>query len=174
MDERATVVVGVDGSAESRAALQYAVEEAARRGGRVRAVSVHVPVEYWAGEWGVSARQVTADVEADLRRRTRAEVDAVRASRPGLTLVPVEVLALPGSPAQVLVHQSRGADLLVVGHRGHGAVASVMLGSVALRCVLTAECAVTVVRLGAQERATERSAAGARHRAAEVAAAPAT
>ena len=174
MDERATVVVGVDGTAESRAALQYAVEEAARRGGRVRAISVFVPVEYWAAELGVSARQVTADIEADLRQRTRAEVDAVRASRPGLTLVPVEVRALPGSAAQVLVEQSRTADLLVVGHRGHGAVASVMLGSVALRCVLTAECAVTVVRPRAQERVTERSAAPGRLGVGEVAAAPAS
>jgi nucleotide-binding universal stress UspA family protein len=174
MDERATVVVGVDGSAESRAALQFAVVEAARRGGGVRAVRVFVPVEYWAGEWGVSAREVTAEIEADLLRQMRAEVDAVRASRPGLTPVPVEVRALPGSPPQVLVEQSRTADLLVVGHRGHGPLASVMLGSVALRCVRAAECAVTVVRSGAQERVTERSASRARGRVPDVAPAPAS
>ena len=60
--------------------------------------------------------------------------------------VPVEVLALGGSPGHVLVEQSRDADLLVVGHRGRGGFRSALLGSVGLQCVLYASVPVTVVR----------------------------
>lgn len=156
MDERATVVVGVDASVGSRAALHYAMEDAARRGGTVRVVAVFPPVEYWAGEWGVSARKVGAEIEASLREWTRKEIDALLRERAELAAVPVEVQAISGHPARVLAEQSRTADLLVVGHRGRGAVATV-LGSVALRCVLGAACPVTVVRSVAEERVAERS-----------------
>jgi nucleotide-binding universal stress UspA family protein len=152
MDGTATVVVGVDGSVESRAALQYAVEDAARRGGRVRVVAVFPPVEYWANEWGVSAQRVSAEIEASLRDWTHEEVDALLRGRTALAAVPVEVQALPGRAGRVLVEQSRAADLLVVGHRGRGGLASTLLGSVGLRCVLTARCPVTVVRPVAEER----------------------
>ena len=162
MDGRATVVVGVDGTTESRPALQYALEDAARRGAAVRVVAVFPSVEYWAGEWGVSAQQATTDLAADLRERTRTMLDAVLGGRTELAAVPVEVRAIPGRAAQVLVEQSRAADLLVVGHRGRSEFANVLLGSVALRCVLHAECPVTVVRSVAEERVAERRASPAR------------
>jgi nucleotide-binding universal stress UspA family protein len=53
---------------------------------------------------------------------------------------------MSGHPATELVEQSRKADLLVVGHRGRGAIASTFLGSVGLTCVEHAHCPVTVVR----------------------------
>ena len=65
---------------------------------------------------------------------------------PGASTVPVDVVAIPGSPAKVLVRQTRDADLLVLGRRGRGAVAGVLLGSVGLACVLHATCPVTIVR----------------------------
>ena len=152
MDGTATVVVGVDGSVESRAALQYAIEDAARRGGTVRVLAVFPPLEYWAREWGVSAERVSAETEASLRDWTQAEVDALLRGRTELAAVPLDVQAIPGRAARVLVEQSRAADLLVVGHRGRGGFASALLGSVALRCVLTAQCPVTIVRPAAEER----------------------
>ena len=59
--------------------------------------------------------------------------------------------------AAVLVEEAADADLLVVGHRGHGALGSTLLGSVGLRCVLHAPCPVTVVpgALAAAERLVE-------------------
>jgi nucleotide-binding universal stress UspA family protein len=60
--------------------------------------------------------------------------------------VPVEVRAVPGNPAEVLLDQAAVADLLVVGHRGLGGVASACLGSVGLQCVLHAICPLTIVR----------------------------
>jgi nucleotide-binding universal stress UspA family protein len=171
MGGRATVIVGVDGSAESGAALLYALEDAVRRGGVVRVVAVFPSLEYWAGAWGVSPQRVTAELEADLREQARTMVDAVVTGRTALAAVPVEVHAIPGCAAQVLVEQSRAADLLVVGHRGHGALATVLPGSVALRCVLHAECLVTVVRPVAKEPVTERRASVA-HRVADAAVSP--
>jgi hypothetical protein len=58
----------------------------------------------------------------------------------------VELHELEGHPAPVLIDQAKGADLLVVGHRGRGGFASALLGSVGLHCVLHGECPVTVVR----------------------------
>lgn len=171
MNGRATVVVGVDGSAGSRTALRFALEDAARRGAVLRAVRVFPPVEYWVGEWGVSPERVTAEIQADLQEQTRKMIDEVVGQRSALAAVPVEVRVLSGRTAPVLLEQSRGADLLVVGNRGHGEAVSMLLGSVGLKCVLHATCPVTVVRRPARERSSDRSAAVG-HRAADAAAAP--
>ena len=51
-----------------------------------------------------------------------------------------------GHPAEVLIDESADADLLVVGHRGHGGFAGMHIGSVSIHCVNAAHCPVTVVR----------------------------
>jgi len=58
----------------------------------------------------------------------------------------VSTRVIEGYPAQVLVNASAGADLLVVGNRGHGGFADVLLGSVSTFCVHHARCPVTVIR----------------------------
>jgi nucleotide-binding universal stress UspA family protein len=146
VDERPTIVVGVDGSAGSRAALRYALDDAVRRGARVRVVSVVVEPEYWAVAYGMSAPAPLGEMTAGLEKAARQTVDDVRAEQLGRADVPVEVLALVGPPATVLVEQARDADLLVLGHRGVGGIASSVLGSVGLQCVLHAPGAVTIVR----------------------------
>jgi len=60
--------------------------------------------------------------------------------------VPVTIEATTGAPGPVLVDAARGADLLVLGHRGRGVMRSALLGSVGLYCVLHASCPVTIVR----------------------------
>ena len=67
-------------------------------------------------------------------------------AHPQLAAVPVTVEARIGTPGQVLLEAARGADELVLGHRGRGVVGSALLGSVGLHCVLHAPCPVTVVR----------------------------
>jgi nucleotide-binding universal stress UspA family protein len=57
----------------------------------------------------------------------------------------VHVHAVVGAAADVLIRESHGADLLVVGSRGHGGFASMLLGSVGMQCALHASCPVTVV-----------------------------
>ena len=145
MSTREKVVVGIDGSDGSRAALEFAMAEAARRGAAVRVVWAIPETGYWAASYGMSPTLV-GELGADLEKVGRQMVDDVVASRDGaLTDVPVEVWAVPGPAAAVLVEQAAEADLLVVGHRGRGALRSAVLGSVGMQCVLHAPGPVTVV-----------------------------
>jgi nucleotide-binding universal stress UspA family protein len=137
MNRRATVVVGVDGSAGSRPALRFALEDAARRGAVLRAVRVFPPVEFWVREWDVSPERMNAEIQADLQEQTRKMIDEVAGQRNALAAVPAEVRVLSGRTAPVLLEQSSGADLLVVGNRGHGEAVSVLLGSVGLKSSCT-------------------------------------
>lgn len=140
-----TVMVGVDGSAGSEVALRYAVEEAARRGARLTVVTVARFPDYSATPVGLSPTAI-ADVVDAARGRARQLVDEAMADRTA-TAAPVEVTidALAGVPVEVLLGCAAGADLLVLGHRGLGAVRSAVLGSVGLGCVLHAPCPVTIV-----------------------------
>ena len=72
-----------------------------------------------------------------------AETMAAAARMPGGPVVRTE--AVEGAAGEVLVRAGEGADLLVVGSRGRGAVRGILLGSVALHCVLHAPCPVLVV-----------------------------
>ena len=124
------MVVGVDGSAYSRAALTYAMEEAARRDIGVQVVSAFLPPQYRPDAYGLTAPPTPDEIKSDLRFLARRMVDEVVAEVPALAAVPVELHELEGKPAEVLIERARGADLLVVGHRGRGGVASALLGSV--------------------------------------------
>jgi nucleotide-binding universal stress UspA family protein len=145
MNTRGRIVVGVDGSEGSRAALEYALDEAARRGCGVRVVWAIPETAYWAGSYGMTPALIE-EIGKDLENAGREMVDAVVAdSGEAVAAVPVEVRAVPGAPAAVLVGQSLEADLLVVGHRGLGGLRSAVLGSVGMQCVLHASGPVTVV-----------------------------
>jgi nucleotide-binding universal stress UspA family protein len=122
------------------------MEQAARRGTGVRVVSAFLPPQYWPNAYGLSAPPTIEKVKADLRMIASRMVEQVVAAQDALASVPVELHEVSGSPAKVLIEQARGADLLVVGHRGRGGFASALLGSVGLHCVLHAQCPVTVVR----------------------------
>jgi nucleotide-binding universal stress UspA family protein len=142
-----TVVVGADGSPGSRAAVEYALGDAARRGARLRVVAAAPLPEYWAMAYGMVAPPPACELVEAARDAAQELVDEVRAARPDLApRVAVSVEAGAGSPGRVLLDAAEGADLLVIGHRGRGAVGSAVLGSVGLHCVLHASCPVTVVR----------------------------
>jgi nucleotide-binding universal stress UspA family protein len=147
MDERARIVVGVDGSAGSREALRFALRDAARRGGRVEVVWAFEPPDWYRlvdGELTLpNLDEVKANLEAQAQQLVRGIVLEQRAA---LAAVPVEVVVVHGTPGRVLVEQARGAEVLVLGHRGRGSVASVVLGSVGLYCVFHAPCSVAIVR----------------------------
>ncbi|MGY1631973.1 universal stress protein [Geodermatophilus sp. SYSU D01186] len=159
------VVVGVDGSTGARAALRFALEDAARRGVPVEAVTAYRPPEVWMDFYGVE------DQDADRARAVaveRAEAFVAEVLRDVPQPVPeVRVRAVMGVAAEGLIRESAGADLLVVGSRGHGGFSSMLLGSVSMQCALHAACPVTVVhspeahrhRLGLRR---EHAARGAR------------
>ncbi|MFC5139819.1 universal stress protein [Actinomycetospora rhizophila] len=141
-----TVVVGVDGSPGSRAALVDAMRSAARRGARLVVVAVYVPPE-----WRLPALPTPlpsrAEIEGSLREAVCEMVTDVAYELGGehVARPEIEVAVEPGDAAEVLVAAARDADELVVGHRGRGAVASALLGSVGWGCVLHAPCPVRVV-----------------------------
>ena len=144
------VLVGVDGSAPARAALEFAVREARMRGAVLVAVmAVHLPDYAWIDPYGVRVP------EEDTLRRAREKLDRMLASvnTEGLELDPV-VTAVPAP--QALVDRSADSDLLVVGSRGHGGFRGLVLGSVSMQCVLHAHCPVTVVRPEPQPDAPHR------------------
>ena len=146
MNERYAVVVGVDGSPESQAALRFALVDAARRRVGVRVVAAYVPPEYWAVSYGLSTLPTLDELDRDSEQVGRDAVAAVVADGAPAGPVPTEVVALPGPAAKALIDQARDADLLVLGHRGRGGFKSAVLGSVGLHCVLHATCPVTIVR----------------------------
>ena len=153
---RPRLVVGVDGSPGSRAALAHALTTAARRGGDVEVVSAYPVLLSWAGGAPVDAGAVDP-VRDDTEARMRDFVADVRrdpavAVVPGVGEVPVSFVVSVGPAAQELVDRSRAADLLVVGSRGRGVVRSALLGSVALHCATHASCPVVVVRPAAVGR----------------------
>lgn len=146
-DRPARVVAGVDGSAGSREALVAALEEAARLGATVEAVSSYQFTDHWTdlGSVVVPSEEV---IRTRLDEVVREQVDAALAEvdRRGDAPVPgIRVEIAEGPPGEVLVRRARGADLLVVGSRGRGAFRALLLGSIALHCVMHAPCPVMVV-----------------------------
>lgn len=134
------VIVGVDGSDHSRQALRWAIDEARRRETTLMVVMVAERRSVYASE--VADGRVEADLrhaEAELRRI----LDEVADLTSGLT---VRSEIAHGDPRKVLHDRARPADLLVVGSRGHGELAGVVLGSVGQYLVTHAPCPVTVVR----------------------------
>ncbi|MFI2608317.1 universal stress protein [Kitasatospora sp. NPDC018619] len=141
---RGRIVVGVDGSAPSERALRWAVRQAELTGAAVVAVIAwEYPTYHGARGWFPPA----ATDEAALEGRARQEVDrAVRQAVGERPPVEVRAEARYGTPAGALVEAARGADLLVVGSRGLGGFAGMLLGSVAQHCTRHATVPVVVVR----------------------------
>jgi nucleotide-binding universal stress UspA family protein len=148
------VVVGVDGSAGARQALDWAIDEA-----RLRKVPLRVVHAWMFGYIGGSAstyptwgRSVGArtSVGEDLQDvRSAAEdllTQAISDARADLSGVEIERSVVQGAAAKALIGAASADDLLVVGSRGHGELAGLLLGSVSQQCVHHAPCPVVVVR----------------------------
>lgn len=144
-----TIVVGVDGSEASRTALRWAADEARLRGTSLEAVYVFEHSPSWQ-MYGYSAEIAAIPVSAmpdDQASRELAQSLVDRMVR-DLGDVGVEVTGVAHEdrrPAHALVERSRGADLLVVGSRGRGGFAGLVLGSVSQQCVQHATCPVVVM-----------------------------
>jgi nucleotide-binding universal stress UspA family protein len=140
------IVVGVDDSAEARHALRFALEEARLRQVPLRAV--HTWQFGYIGARGVEGSLPVIGGEVDeLRGAAEAALDStLRDAIPDADDVHIERRVVEGAPAAILVEESRSADLLVVGSRGHGGFAQLLLGSVSQQCAQHAACPVTIVR----------------------------
>jgi nucleotide-binding universal stress UspA family protein len=134
------IVVGIDGSAASTDALRWAARQAELTGSPLEVImtwewpaslgwSVPIPDDY--------------DPETDVRQVLDAAIEAGLAEHPGVKADPRVV---NGHPAPILVDASKGADLLVIGSRGHGEFVGMLLGSVSEFCTTNAHCPVLVHR----------------------------
>jgi nucleotide-binding universal stress UspA family protein len=139
-----TVVVGVDGSSAAQAALAFAAEEAALRDARLVVVCAwEIPTAIYAGGFAPGLDQATLDGFRESAQKVAKEaVDAAKTLQPALQC---EGRAAEGQPAEALLEESRDATLIVVGNRGRGGFASLLLGSVSQQVVHHASCPVTVV-----------------------------
>jgi nucleotide-binding universal stress UspA family protein len=143
-----TIVVGVDGSDESKAALRWAVDEGRLRSEPVRAIHAwsYPPLPLAADPFLPGGGHSLELVDpGELREAASAFLAATVADavdEPDQ----VEQVVLEGHPAEVLIEAAKEASLLVVGSRGHGGFTGALLGSVSQAAVNHARCTVAVVR----------------------------
>jgi nucleotide-binding universal stress UspA family protein len=141
------VVVGVDGSGCSATALSWALGQALLSGATLDAVACWQRPAM-AGAAGFASYVDHSD--DDLTGATTEVLDKAIAAAvgdvPGAGTVAVRALVVEAYPARGLLQAAEGADLLVVGSRGHSELTGMLLGSVGLHCVTHAPCPVVVVR----------------------------
>ena len=145
MSEIKVIVVGVDGSKSSRAALSWAYDEATHHDASLTVISTwhppalpmtppygSIPPEGYVSQPQRDALDLLKKLVADLEERNPP--------------VDVRTVIEEGNPAETLIERSKEADLMVVGSRGHGGFAGMLLGSVSQHLVAHAQCPVVVVR----------------------------
>jgi len=132
------IVVGVDGSKHSRAALLWALNEAQRHSGEVTALFAwQVPFLSFPGAFDREELEKTAK---DFLVETVSEVVPTPA-------VPLRTIVAEGDPTESLVEASKEADLLVLGIRGRSPFTGLLLGSVSQGAAATAHCPVVLVKV---------------------------
>jgi len=138
----AGIVVGVDGSGHSRAALERAATEAAAHGVPLTVLVVHQAVRDVYGSPSHYPEDATNTAKA--KDAAQAETDQVVAA---LNAKPasVTVTSVHGLPADELVKASEGADMVVLGRRGMGGFARLLMGSVSSQVAQHAACPVLIV-----------------------------
>lgn len=135
------IVVGVDGSEGAAIALEFAMQEAALRGSRLRMVSA----------WEIPA-SVLASVVAGKEFYEEFRENAIKVAREAAAVVDEkqptvehEEIVMEGQAAKVLLENADDAELMVVGRRGHGSFAEMLLGSISRQVVVHAKCPVVIV-----------------------------
>lgn len=140
----ARIVVGIDGSDHSKRALEWALAEARLRAAPLSVVYAWMLPVYATGYGFAPGALIDPVAMADAAKdQLDATIDEVIGDAKD---VAVERKAVEGMAAQVLVDEAAGADLLVVGSRGHGGFAGLLLGSVSQQCAHHASCPVVIIR----------------------------
>ena len=137
------IIVGVDGSAHSQRALEWAMKEAAIRHSPLTVLAVHQLVR------GYTGRGVAFPNEAELAEKAgqqaREETDKVLAGLGESGPESVTVTTTSGLPAEELLAAAKDADLIVLGSRGAGGFSQLLLGSVSAQVTHHARCPVVIV-----------------------------
>lgn len=135
--ENPRILVGFDGSPESRVALTWALDYARAANGQVRALAVW----QWPNFLDAAVGYATSNPESLYSKALRRALDDLRSTATDVTAEIAE-----GRPGPVLVEKADDADLLVVGTHGAGAVTRLILGSVSTYCATHARRPVAIVR----------------------------
>jgi nucleotide-binding universal stress UspA family protein len=134
------IVVGFDGSPSSLDALTWAARQAERTSAGLEVLMAwEWPSSYG---WAVPVPE-DFDPENDIRATLETALTPLRTSHPAVV---IDARVERGHPAPILVEASKGADLLVVGSRGHGEFVGMVIGSVSEHCAAHAHCPVLVYR----------------------------
>jgi len=136
---RGRIVVGVDGSGASRDALRWAARQAQLTGGSLEAV---ISWEIAATTYYPAPLPSGYDPASNAKNALNETLQSVLGEPDGLEIVPA---VIQGPAARTLLRAANGADLLVVGSRGHGPLVGMLLGSVSEQCMTQATCPVVVV-----------------------------
>jgi nucleotide-binding universal stress UspA family protein len=138
------IIVGIDGSAHSRRALEWAAREAAIRRVPLTVLTVQQAVTgFWGGAVAYPGDQALAE---QVLKAAQEETDEVlerlgdESSRPRVT-----VQAVNGIPAETLLGAAADADMIVVGSRGAGGFKRLLMGSVSSQITHHAHCPVVVI-----------------------------
>lgn len=141
-DTHKPIVVGIDGSPESADALAWAIDFARLSGADIHAVIA------WENTLGFGFVPAGAhSLEDEAQRTLDHTIDKVLADETA-PLPHIERFVKHGHSTPVLVEASRGASLLVVGDRGYGGFAGLLLGHCGENCARLASCSVVIVRDG--------------------------
>ena len=136
------IVVGVDGSGHSRKALERATVEAAAHGAPLTVLVIHQAVRDVYGS--ASHYGDDAALTEKAKEAAQAETDQVLAAA-SVQPPSVTVTAVHGLPVDELVKASEGADMIVLGRRGMGGFARLLMGSVSSQVAQHAQCPVLIV-----------------------------
>jgi nucleotide-binding universal stress UspA family protein len=149
------IVVGVDGSPGSEAALAWALGEARLRGAKLRLIHAYQVPALAFGDVGMGAPGTAGqaafaeDIErirstSEAQAKSLVEATLQHAGADAASGLEIELDAVEGPAAQVLIEAGRGVDLLVVGSRGHGGFVGLLLGSVSQQCAQHPPCPVLI------------------------------
>ncbi|TVZ05348.1 universal stress protein [Trebonia kvetii] len=143
MGDMSGIVVGIDGSGHSERALEWAVREAGLRQVPLTVIAVHQPV---ISHWGSAVsypedHAMTVRIRDAAREQTDKVIDRLGEGTPPQ----VNINAVSGSPAEELLVAGKRADLIVLGSRGAGGFARLVMGSVSYQVTHHAHCPVVVI-----------------------------
>jgi nucleotide-binding universal stress UspA family protein len=137
------IVVGIDGSEHSQQVLEWAMREAALREAPLTVLTVH---EVAGNQWTGTPMVTAADEPYEEKARAAAEQLVAEAAKQAYAPPSVTVRAQSGVPARELIAASADADLVVIGSRGGGGFAGLLMGSVSAQVAHHASCPVVVIR----------------------------
>jgi len=145
MTDQPRIVVGVDGSEGSQDALGWALREAELRGAIIELIHAWDYPQANSSGWLMAYPEAYAEIELSAKAELADTADWAEATHPAVPLRPTLVQA---DAARALLDAAHGAEMLIVGSRGRGGFAGLLLGSVSQQCAHHTPCPLVIVPVG--------------------------